>query len=102
MSTFLETSEAYTAANIETFAYLLGEENAKGELVLTVLAFPEQGCSDIAVSGVEAVGIIHNVTPRFDVIVPQCTPKEGVNHDKLNLRWVGEGEFPVGWIHVSM
>ena len=57
MTTFLATAEDYTAAKLETFTYLIRAKDDIGALVVTHLAFPEQGCSDVMVSGVGVVGI---------------------------------------------
>lgn len=74
MATFLATAKDYTDAKLETFAYLIGAEDVTGALVVTQLVFPEQGCSDVKVSGVGVVGIdrIANLGHCVTVTLPHC------------------------------
>ena len=52
MTIFLNTTEEYTASNLETFAYLIEGENDKAALVVRVLTFPIQKCTYVIVRGV--------------------------------------------------
>ena len=74
MTIFLATAKDYTDAKLETFAYLIGAEDVTGALIVTQLVFPEQGCSDVKVSGVRVVGIdrIANLGHYVTVTLPHC------------------------------